>query len=150
MIGTNTVGHRIRLKRKALKLTQSNLSSAIGVTKASVSQWEKGITRNLKAAHLIRLCDVLDVDPKWILYGEKNDTPSPKSNNGDLTERDFDFALTATWPEATKRDGSIEGLLTLRTIARFAFGNTSERFIDMDFLLDLVIEQRFKIYWVTA
>lgn len=68
---------RILERRKNLNLTQTFIARAIGVSKASVSLWEKGDT-SPKGEHLYALAKVLKCEPSWILYGKG--TPTEVSN----------------------------------------------------------------------
>lgn len=62
------VGQRVKQARKAAGLTQLAVAEAIGVTAASVSRWESG-DRGLDATDLVRLADVLGVEPASFLPG---------------------------------------------------------------------------------
>jgi transcriptional regulator with XRE-family HTH domain len=42
VMAAQTIGRRIRLRRQALKLTQQQLASKLGVDRATVSAWERG------------------------------------------------------------------------------------------------------------
>jgi len=54
------VGHRIRLRRKALGMDEENLGAALGVPVAQVRRYEQG-TRRVCAAQLLAMADVLQV-----------------------------------------------------------------------------------------
>jgi SOS-response transcriptional repressor LexA len=64
---------RIQNRRKELKLTQLEVASAVGVSKASVSLWEKGDTFP-KGENLYALAKILKCEPTWLLYGKNNPT----------------------------------------------------------------------------
>lgn len=64
---------RILERRKNLGLTQVQIASAIGVSKVSVSQWEKGDTFP-KGENLYALAKALKCEPSWILYGKGSPT----------------------------------------------------------------------------
>jgi SOS-response transcriptional repressor LexA len=64
-----TVGDRIRLKRKALKYSQRSLGEKIGVSGPAVSQWENDQT--LPEENLWpKIAEVLETTVRHILYGE--------------------------------------------------------------------------------
>jgi DNA-binding XRE family transcriptional regulator len=72
--------NRIKERRKALKLTQSELGKMIGVTKATVSLWENE-TNTPNGANLQALASILRCSPEWILTGKSDlsiRTPIPK------------------------------------------------------------------------
>lgn len=63
------VGIRIRLRRKQLGLSQTELGRACGVVQSAVAQWEKGDTKpTAEAMH--RMCIALEVGPAWLMYGK--------------------------------------------------------------------------------
>lgn len=65
-----TMGDRIKQLRIARGLTQPQLGEACGgVTKSAVSQWEDGSTENIKLKTFIRLCEVLQTDPQYLIWG---------------------------------------------------------------------------------
>lgn len=69
-MSTQTIGERIRLRRKELKLTQKDVSSAIkGVSNVAVSQWESNTTKP-NAENILDLALVLRCDISWLLRGE--------------------------------------------------------------------------------
>jgi len=52
------LSERIRRARARAGLTQRALAESMGVSPATVAQWERG-KRNPKFEHLVELCDVL-------------------------------------------------------------------------------------------
>ncbi|PQQ22998.1 LexA family protein [Photorhabdus hindustanensis] len=64
-----TIGERIRLRRKELKLTQRELGKRIGVSNAAISQWEKEDTEP-KGDNLLALSSALGYSATYILNGE--------------------------------------------------------------------------------
>lgn len=73
-----TIGQRIRKRRKALKLTQINLAKSLkDATHGSISQWESDIT-SPSAKNLFDLSKALECDFAWLLNGgeEVNVIPS--------------------------------------------------------------------------
>ena len=60
---------RIRQTRMSLKLTQQQLGDRIGVTKATISQWEKG-DYSPSGQNLYNLAKVLGVSAEWLLSGK--------------------------------------------------------------------------------
>jgi SOS-response transcriptional repressor LexA len=73
---------RINDRRKELKLTQSQVAKIVGVTKASISQWEKGDTFP-KGENLLKLGKALMCEPQWLLTGKRGSiTQTPNTTNG--------------------------------------------------------------------
>lgn len=61
-----TIGARIRSARLARELSQVEVARRVGITQASLSNYESG-KRNLTALNLLAICGVLDVDITTIL-----------------------------------------------------------------------------------
>ncbi|AIR85908.1 LexA family transcriptional regulator [Pantoea rwandensis] len=76
-----SVGERIRSRRKNLKLTQQGVASGIGVSHVAVSQWEKDETLP-RGENLLRLAELLQCTAAWIIDGEGEvfTTPSKVSD----------------------------------------------------------------------
>lgn len=66
-----TLGDRIREKRKAKGMTLQQLGNVFGITRSSVSDWERGETRP-GSSKLVRLAEVLDSSVEELL--ENNDS----------------------------------------------------------------------------
>lgn len=65
-----TIGQRIRSRRKELKLTQKDVANAIkGVSHVAVSQWESDTTKP-NAENLLDLAAALECSFVWLLKGE--------------------------------------------------------------------------------
>lgn len=73
---TQTMGDRIKVLRQARGLTQLEVAQFCGVTDASVSQWERGSTANIKLATFVKLCEVLRTDSHYLIFGADR-KPSP-------------------------------------------------------------------------
>ena len=61
----------LKERREELKLSQEEVAQAIGVTKATVSNWEKGDIANMKRDKISQLSKVLKVSPLSILGMEE-------------------------------------------------------------------------------
>jgi len=69
MMMKESMGERIRMRRKALAYTQQALASGIGVSHVAVSQWEKEETVP-RGENLLRLAELLQCTPAWIIDGD--------------------------------------------------------------------------------
>lgn len=67
---TPTLAERIAARRKELGLRQEDLADAAGVSKAAVSQWERGETKSLKLENFFAIADKLRVAPRWLALGQ--------------------------------------------------------------------------------
>lgn len=63
------VGSRLRARRMALGLSQTNLADAIGLTFQQIQKYEKG-TNRIGAGRLYQLAEVLKVDPEFFFGNE--------------------------------------------------------------------------------
>ena len=67
------LGQRIRQRRIALGLAQSEIAARVGVSFQQVQKYEKGVNR-ISGARLTALAAILRVDPSW--FFEANDAPA--------------------------------------------------------------------------
>lgn len=71
---------RIKEYRKRAGLIQADVAKALGVSRATASQWESGEIKNLKLDHFFALCKLLNVNPEWLATGKGQRTPlAPES-----------------------------------------------------------------------
>jgi transcriptional regulator with XRE-family HTH domain len=61
---------RITQSRTAKSLKKIDLAKLLGVSPATITQWESGATKEIKGENLTNLCRELGVSPEWILYGD--------------------------------------------------------------------------------
>lgn len=66
-----TIGDRIRARRKELKLSQMKLSSSVGVSNVAISQWERDETEPT-GDNLLSLATALKCSPQFIIRGDTN------------------------------------------------------------------------------
>lgn len=64
----NTIGGRIKRLRQAHRLSGEELGEKIGVSKATISQWERNVTKPTRK-NLDSLSDVFNVDKKLLTSG---------------------------------------------------------------------------------
>ena len=78
-----TMGERIKTLRQSRRLTQDQLGEIVGVTGASISQWELGTTKGIKPENFLRFCAHFQVDPYWVAFGDEGDSrTAPKRERG--------------------------------------------------------------------
>ncbi|MGO2307072.1 MAG: LexA family protein [Providencia sp.] len=63
-----TVGSRVKFRRRQLKMTQKDVAELVGISASAVTQWESDST-GLSAENLLKLSSVLKCNPKWLLLG---------------------------------------------------------------------------------
>lgn len=64
----DTVGSRVKFRRRQLKMTQKDVSERIGISASAVTQWENDNT-GLSAENLLKLSSILRCNPNWLLLG---------------------------------------------------------------------------------
>lgn len=69
-----TIGDRIRNRRKDLGLTQSSLGKRVGISAPAISQLEKGESKAPSSENLLSLANALNCSPNWLQNGI--DTPA--------------------------------------------------------------------------
>lgn len=62
-----TTGERIKALRLARKMSQEDLGKLVGVKKAAIYKYEKGLVVNLKRGMIDRLAKALDVSPAYLM-----------------------------------------------------------------------------------
>ncbi len=61
---------RITKAREAKGWKKSELALSVGVSNATVSDWESGVIKKLEGGNLLKICDVLNISPRWLQFGE--------------------------------------------------------------------------------
>lgn len=79
-----TIGDKIRLHRKALGLTQTELGEKLGVKTNAVSKWECGRVDDIPTSKIKAMAKLFDVQPSYLI-DEKQPAPT---NEGELSEED--------------------------------------------------------------
>lgn len=79
-----TIGDKIRLHRKALGLTQTELGEKLGVKTNAVSKWECGRVDDIPTSKIKAMAKLFDVQPSYLI-DEKQPAPT---NGGELNAED--------------------------------------------------------------
>lgn len=72
-----TMGERIRQLRDARSLTQEALGERLGVSRAAVSKWELGGTRDIRLSTFLALCREFDTTPDYLVFGPPENGRDP-------------------------------------------------------------------------
>lgn len=72
-----TMGDRIRHLRLAKGWTQDQLGHRLDVSRAAVSQWERGESENIKIATYLQLCEELGTTPDYLVFGPDGPARGP-------------------------------------------------------------------------
>ena len=79
-----TTGERIKILRKEHNLTQEELGAKIGVQKAAIQKYEKGTVKNIKRNSLIKLAQILDTTPEYILGWDEIPSNMEPADDADM------------------------------------------------------------------
>ena len=71
-----TIGDRIKSLRLQKGLSQEELGAKVGVKKAAINKYEKGIVVNLKQSMIAKLADALGVSPIYLMGFDDEQLPS--------------------------------------------------------------------------
>ncbi len=99
------VGHRIRMRRVMLEMSQEKLGQALGLTFQQVQKYEKGINR-VGASRLKQIADILQVPIAFFF----EDAPGPSDHLSNAPGADYVSEFLAT----------SEGLTLARSFVRIA------------------------------
>jgi transcriptional regulator with XRE-family HTH domain len=67
----DTFAERLAEVRRLKLMTQEDLADAAGLSAATVTRLETVVETNPRVVTVKRLAKALDVDPAWLLWGEK-------------------------------------------------------------------------------
>lgn len=79
----STLGDRIKLKRKELSMSQSDLADQVGISYAQIGRYE---TKDVQppAKTLTIIADVLGVSPDFLLYGSTDEKAKTRLSDPEL------------------------------------------------------------------
>lgn len=76
-VDITTMGGRIRHARQSKELSLQDVADRIerivgeSITRGAIALWERGETDNIKNAYMLALCEVLDVDEPYLVFGSQ-------------------------------------------------------------------------------
>ena len=82
------VGLQVRLRRKALKISQEKLADALGLTFQQVQKYERGANR-ISASKLYEIARALRVSIAWFFEGLSDPTAEPADGDGAVEAAPF-------------------------------------------------------------
>lgn len=77
-----TLGEKIKMHRKALGLTQTELGQKLGVKVNAVSKWECGRVEAIPTSKIKVLAEIFDVKPSYLIDDEQTETPTVGEDDG--------------------------------------------------------------------
>lgn len=97
-----SVGARIRLRRKKLGITQSDLAKELGVTFQQVQKYERGVNR-LSATGLITVARALKCSVASLLGVDGNEQAQPIEPTVLVTQERWNFSTSTTGSQTIDR-----------------------------------------------
>ena len=105
-----TQQERIRLARRALGMSQTQLAQAVGVQRSAVSHWEAPLGKNPSVSHMREIALVTGIQFEWLATG-RGEMPLSKEVQLDsiatadalLVEDPLEFRLVAAFRAAPLR-----------------------------------------------
>jgi len=89
-----SLSERLKQARKRAGLTQAELAERAGIKQASVSEIERGLTRN--SGYLVKMAQICGVDPVWLAEGTvTSDMPIHTPEQGINLPRSLEFLANA-------------------------------------------------------
>lgn len=95
-----------RLAHPEYRRSKTKLAKAVGVSRAVIGQWETGRTKNLKNEHMLNVCDVLNINVRWLITG-KGPRNTPRTTEQEKIRDRWLMILEGLSPE------QVEGALPL-------------------------------------
>lgn len=66
----DTMGDRLAAARKDARMSRPQLAKQCGLTRAAIQQWENGTVKAIRPVNLLRVCEVLGIEVRWLVTGE--------------------------------------------------------------------------------
>ena len=79
---------RLQQARKTKSLTQQELAEKAGVTQGTIFHLESG--RNKSSRNILKIAKALDVNARWLMYGENSEVKGDNASPSDLTFAPWD------------------------------------------------------------
>jgi transcriptional regulator with XRE-family HTH domain len=83
-------GERIRFARKWAGLNQDEVATRMGLSRASVSNWELG--QGIKRENLVSFAQITGVSAEWLMTGEPSLAPKGDKASDQASVLEIDFA----------------------------------------------------------
>lgn len=77
-----TLGEKIKMHRKALGLTQTELGRKLGVQVNAVSKWECGRVEAIPTSKIKALAEIFNVKPSYLIDDDENEKSTVGEDDG--------------------------------------------------------------------
>lgn len=106
------MGERIKRLRIERGMTQEELGKAVGLQRAAINKYEKGIVENIKRTTIVKLAEVLRTTPSYLIgYEDDEEVSELTAIQEELMEKIFEL----TPDNQRTLIGIVETLLTAQT-----------------------------------
>lgn len=95
---------RLKSAREEAGLRPTDIAKEVGVSNATVSDWESGEIKKLEGENLLKVCNFLNISPNWLIFG-KGDMVQSALTDDDLHALKINRMLGAKERRAWYRAG---------------------------------------------
>ena len=78
-----TVSERLQYALIVRGISQSELARKIGVTRGAISNLKNNVSSGLSAENALKIAEVLNIDPYWLVFGKGEGPVSSKEINSE-------------------------------------------------------------------
>ena len=82
LASVKTWNKRITERRTALTISKAEFARRVGVSGATVTDWENGVIKTIGGQRLLKAAEVLKVSPEWLLSGRGEPEPADQASAG--------------------------------------------------------------------
>lgn len=95
---------RLKFAREQIGVRPIDVAKEVGVSSATVSDWESGEIKKLEGENLLKVCEFLNISPRWLIFNKGEMTEISLSND-DLHALKINRALGSRERKAWYRAG---------------------------------------------
>ena len=88
VITMETLQERLKKRRLQLGLTLAQVADQIGVKEATVQRYESGAIHNIKCHTILKLSEILNCSPSYLLCWADATCPQPQGSNETISEHE--------------------------------------------------------------
>ena len=84
-----SLASKLEQRRKQLNMTLLEVATKVGVTESTVQRWESGSIKTLRHERIVKLAEVLDVTPAYLMGWDDEQPPSVSAEGLSEIKRDL-------------------------------------------------------------
>lgn len=104
LLTMTTFAERVRAAMEEAGHTQSSLARAVGLTRASISFWLNGQTKEITGDNLLKAASALNVSPVWLAVGRGPMKDTSPASQPDAAMPREGLAVKNSWPFPVSRE----------------------------------------------